>query len=151
MTPKQQRRLVFTIALLIGSALIIGLVIYAVRDNADLFMTPKDVKASPPPVGATFRLGGMVKVGTFIREEGELDVEFVLTDYEHEVKVVYNKILPDLFREEQGIIALGSLNAEGAFVAQDVLAKHDENYMPKELYDAMKSEHSESTQGKMTP
>ena len=151
MTPKQQRRLVFTSALVLGSAIVIGLFAFAIRDNANLFMTPVDVHAGKAPPGTTFRLGGMVKVGSFKREEGELEVEFILTDYEAEIKVTYNKILPDLFREEQGIIALGQLNDDMVFVAQEVLAKHDENYMPKEVYDAMKNKSPEHNQEKAMP
>ena len=115
-----------------------GLILFALSKSINLYYTPKQVVAGEVPKGATFRLGGMVKKESLHHSKQKLAVSFVLTDLNHhEVTVKYAGILPDLFREGQGIVAQGKLNASGQMVAQEVLAKHDENYMPKAAKDAL--------------
>ena len=96
-------------------------------------------KSGEAPVGHPFRLGGLVTIGSVQRVPGELDVSFVLTDLKHDIKVAYSGILPDLFREGQGIIAHGTLGTDGVFHADEVLAKHDESYTPPEVEGALKA------------
>ena len=110
----------------------------ALRENINLFFSPTQVKAGEAPQQASFRLGGMVVEGSVRRPDADLSVEFVLTDTVEQVTVTYKGILPDLFREGQGIVTQGMLNNNGIFEAKQVLAKHDENYMPPEVADALK-------------
>lgn len=136
MTRKQKRLgLIGVIGAVLISAVL--LVLFALRDEIVFFYSPTEViiegKAAP---GQRFRLGGLVKEGT-IEKSGDT-VSFVITDTEHEMPVVFVGILPDLFREGQGVIAEGSLAGDGKFSAETVLAKHDENYMPKEVADTLK-------------
>jgi cytochrome c-type biogenesis protein CcmE len=97
------------------------------------------------PTDSLFKLGGMVREGSLVREEGKLEVEFVLTDYENDVKVRYNGILPDLFKEKQAAVTKGRLGTDGVFVAEEVLAKHDESYMPPEVAESLKKEAKSTT------
>src|SRR5690606_11465911 len=99
--------------------------------------SPSEVRAGQAPADRVFRIGGMVPEGSFKRASGSLEAQFVLTDYKDQVTVRYTGVLPDLFREGQGIVARGRLNADGVFIAEEVLAKHDENYMPPEVADAL--------------
>ena len=119
------------------SSAAIGLVVYALRGNINLFFPPADVAAGKAPVGQPIRVGGMVVDGSVQRSDDSLEVRFELTDYQATVPVVYEGILPDLFGEGQGAVASGELNAEGVLQATEVLAKHDENYMPPEVADAL--------------
>ena len=137
MTPKH-RRLVIVLAglLLVGGAA--ALVLTALRENIVFFHAPSDIAADPPPVGRAIRLGGLVEDGSVERDVDGLTVRFRVTDIDHAVPVVYKGILPDLFREGQGVVTEGSLNEDGLFQASEVLAKHDENYMPPEVADALK-------------
>ncbi len=134
MKPRHQR-----MALILGGLLSIGLAAYfvlnAFQNNLVFFFTPSQVVAGEAPQTRVFRIGGMVKTGTVKREN--LTVNFVVTDTVREVAVTYTGILPDLFREGKGVVAEGKLNAAGAFVASEVLAKHDENYMPPEAKHAL--------------
>jgi cytochrome c-type biogenesis protein CcmE len=107
------------------------------------FFSPSEVAAGEVPVNQTFRLGGLVVPGTVNRPDEGLTIEFALTDNAEMVTVQYTGILPDLFREGQGIVSKGKLGSNGVFVADEVLAKHDENYMPPEVADAMKQVHAE--------
>ncbi len=133
---KQQRlALVLLVLLLIGGAT--GLVLAALRDKVAFFVSPSDVAAQRFDPGKRFRLGGLVVDGS-IRRDAEGTVHFAVTDTAQQVEVVYKGLLPDLFRDGQGVVAQGSLRADGTFEAAEVLAKHDENYMPKEVADALK-------------
>lgn len=126
--------LLFIISIL---ALVTGLVLYALRQNISLFYTPTQIVNGEASSKHTIRLGGMVVKGSIVRASKGLAVQFKLTDFKQTVTVNYEGILPDLFREEQGIVALGELSPDGQFKAQEVLAKHDANYMPPEVKDAL--------------
>ncbi|MEO9341112.1 cytochrome c maturation protein CcmE [Mesorhizobium sp. SB112] len=115
-----------------------GLTFYALGQKASYFYMPSDVYAATLEPGQRIRLGGLVEKGSISRGEGT-HVAFVVTDTDQTVKVTYNGILPDLFREEQGVITEGSFGADGTFTADSVLAKHDETYMPKEVADGLKA------------
>jgi cytochrome c-type biogenesis protein CcmE len=129
---RRQRRLLGVAALALGVGLAAALTLTAFRKNLMSFYTPTDLVASPVPAGAKLRLGGLVETGSLKRAAG-LRVDFVVADCTHKVPVRYEGLLPDLFREGQGIVATGSMNAEKVFVADEVLAKHDENYMPPQV------------------
>ncbi len=136
MTRKQKRLAVIGSGLaILGAAA--GLVLFALRQEIVFFRTPSDLVEQKVAVGTRLRLGGLVEKGTVVRGQGT-DVTFVVTDTIKTVKVIYTGILPDLFREGQGVVAEGALASEGLFVADTVLAKHDENYMPKEVADSLK-------------
>src|SRR5690606_4667705 len=140
MTPRRRRMMLVGLILLgVGSAVAFGL--SAFQQNLLYFYSPSDVHAGLAPADRVFRVGGMVPEGSFKRESGSLEAKFVLTDYQHEVTVSYTGVLPDLFREGQGIIARGRLNDQGLFIAEEVLAKHDENYMPPEVAAALGVKH----------
>lgn len=113
------------------------LVLNAFRSNLVFFFTPTQVAAGEAPTGKTFRIGGMVKEGSVQRQPDGLTVRFVVTDTANEFPVAYTGILPDLFREGKGVVAQGKLGADGLFTASEVLAKHDENYMPPEAQHAV--------------
>ena len=135
---RKHRRLVIILAglLLVGGAA--ALVLTALRENIVFFHAPSDIAADPPPVGRAIRLGGIVEEGSVERDADGLTVRFRVSDFEHAIPVVYSGILPDLFREGQGVVTEGALGADGSFRANEVLAKHDENYMPPEVADALK-------------
>jgi cytochrome c-type biogenesis protein CcmE len=114
------------------------------NENILFYYSPTQVAAGEPPEGRRFRVGGLVVPGSVQREEGNMEVRFVLTDNAQTVDVVYSGILPDLFREGQGIIAHGELTNPGVFTADEVLAKHDENYMPPEVAQSLKKTHGNS-------
>ncbi|HEY0941997.1 MAG TPA: cytochrome c maturation protein CcmE [Steroidobacter sp.] len=140
MTPRRRRMaLVALIVLGVGAAATFALT--AFQENLLYFYSPSDVSAGKAPLDRVFRVGGMVPEGSFSREPGSLEAHFVLTDYEHTVKVSYTGVLPDLFREGQGVIARGRMGSDGVFVAEEVLAKHDENYMPPDVADTLKKQH----------
>ncbi len=133
MNPKRKQRLIAVGFVVAGLAVAVGLLLFALRENINLFYPPDAIVAGKAPVGVTIRAGGMVLDGSLVRGD-DLDVSFVVSDLAgHEVPVRYRGILPDLFREGQGVIATGKLGDDGVFVAEEVLAKHDENYMPPEL------------------
>ena len=138
MNPKRKKRLVIIVAILFGSAAVIGLVLYALQQNINLYYAPTQIAAGEAPVNQRIRIGGMVVENSVQRSQDSLHVKFTLTDYGQTVAVDYTGILPDLFREGQGIIAQGKLDANGVFQADEVLAKHDENYMPPEVADSLK-------------
>ena len=131
---KRQNRMVLVALLVLGVSLTGYFGIKAFNDNLLYFFTPTDVLENKAPLGKSFRLGGLVVTGSVIRED--MNVTFSLTDNNKTIKVSYEGILPDLFREGQGIVATGSLNQD-LFIANTVLAKHDENYMPPEVADAL--------------
>jgi cytochrome c-type biogenesis protein CcmE len=123
--------------MLIGLGLTTALALMAFNENMMFFYSPTEVKAGNAPVNHDFRLGGLVVEGSVRREPNSLTVMFDLTDNTETITVSYDGILPDLFREGQGIIARGQLNEDGVINASEVLAKHDENYMPPEVSDAL--------------
>jgi cytochrome c-type biogenesis protein CcmE len=137
MSPKKQRRLAFAGALLLSGVFAAVLVVFALRDNVLFFYSPSDLATRPVPAGQSFRIGGLVENGSVVREQG-LNVRFVVTDGKNSVPVRYSGVLPDLFREGQGVVALGTREPDGTFAAREVLAKHDETYMPPEVVDALK-------------
>lgn len=137
MTPTRKRRLFWLLAMLSGLALAVALVLFALSQNINLFYTPTQVAKGEAPKSVTFRLGGMVVKGSVQRATTDLNVSFALTDTLSTVKVHYQGILPDLFREGQGIVADGVMATDGSFTAKQVLAKHDENYMPPEVTEAL--------------
>lgn len=137
MTPPRRRKLfivLFSLSIL-GAAL--GLVLYALRQNISLFYTPTQVLSGQAPLNHTIRVGGMVEKGSIVRAKDSLAVRFKVTDYEHTLSVCYEGILPDLFRDEQGIVAEGELLDKQTLRAVRVLAKHDANYMPPEVKAAL--------------
>ena len=138
MTPRQQR-MALVGAVVVGVALATALAVNAFRQNLLFFFSPSQVVAAVAPADRNFRLGGLVEKGSLKREDDGLTVHFMVTDMVKTVPVVYTGILPDLFREGQGIVAMGKLRKDGTFVAEEVLAKHDENYMPPEVADALKT------------
>jgi cytochrome c-type biogenesis protein CcmE len=134
---KRQRLLLVVVALvLLGGAT--GLVLLALSDSVAFFVTPTEIATRKVDVGRRFRLGGLVVPGSVERSGADGMVAFALTDQVHEVRVRYQGLLPDLFREGQGIVAQGGLGEDGVFVASEVLAKHDENYMPREVAEALR-------------
>lgn len=138
MTPARKKRLSLIVLMVFGVAVGVGFALKALNENIMFFFSPADIQAGKAPANKDFRVGGVVVEGTVDRPGEGLTVVFDLTDNQSVVKVKYTGILPDLFREGQGIIANGRLNNSGEFIAQEVLAKHDENYMPTEVMDAMK-------------
>jgi len=134
MTPRQ-KRLAFIVGGVASLGVATALVLNAFQSNLVFFFTPSQIAAGEAPKDRTFRIGGMVKAGSVQRKD--LTVNFVVTDTVQETPVTYTGILPDLFREAKGVVAQGRLNADGLFVANEVLAKHDENYMPPEAQHAV--------------
>jgi cytochrome c-type biogenesis protein CcmE len=130
-------------------ALATALVLNAFRSNLVFFFTPTQVAAREAPVGRTFRIGGMVESGSLARDADGLTVHFRVTDTAKTVPVVYKGILPDLFKEGKGVVAQGRLGPNGEFTASEVLAKHDENYMPPEAAHAM--EQAQKAQKTLVP
>ncbi len=147
MNPRRKKRLTIVLSVLAGIGLIIGLVLYALSQNIDLFYTPyeiahgKDDTGVKPTIGQRIRVGGLVVTGSVKRNPDSLHVEFDLTNKGESITVQYDGLLPDLFREGQGIIANGSLTSAKVLEASEVLAKHDENYMPKEIADSLDKSH----------
>lgn len=139
MTPARKKRLGLIILMVTGIAIALSFALKSLDENIMFFFSPSEVAEGKAPQDRLFRMGGMVVDGSVSRPGEGLTVMFDLTDNAENVTVQYTGILPDLFREGQGIIANGKLNSEGAFVAQEVLAKHDENYMPPEVAAAMKA------------
>jgi cytochrome c-type biogenesis protein CcmE len=135
--PVRKQRLTIVLFITIFSSLAVGLVVYGLRGNINLFFPPADIVAGKAPVGSPIRLGGMVVEGSLIRSTDSLRVQFDVTDYAATVTTVYEGILPDLFAEGQGVVAAGVLDEQGVLQASEVLAKHDENYMPPEVADAL--------------
>ncbi|RUW66432.1 MULTISPECIES: cytochrome c maturation protein CcmE [unclassified Mesorhizobium] len=135
---RKQKRLSVIVAGLTFLAAATGLTFYALGQKASYFYMPGDLATATVEPGQRIRLGGLVEKGTIVRGQGAT-VAFSVTDKQKSVKVTYTGILPDLFREEQGVITEGSFGADGIFVADSVLAKHDERYMPKEVADGLKA------------
>lgn len=140
MNPVRRRRLVFVGLLVLAAAIAAALIAMALQRNVNYLYTPTDVLKGEAGGHARFRLGGMVAAGSFKRAQGSMEAHFDVDDGDAHLPVVYTGILPDLFREKQAVIATGSMK-DGVFVADQVLAKHDENYMPKEVADKMSEAH----------
>lgn len=137
MHPIRKKRLTIVLFLLAGLSVAVALTTYALRQNINLFYDPSQISAGEAPVDVRIRAGGMVEEGSVVRDTESLKVAFRVTDYSASVPVEYVGILPDLFAEGQGIVAMGRLDNKGRFIADQVLAKHDENYMPPEVSDAL--------------
>ena len=133
MNPIRKQRLYALIAILIGSLLATWLVVSALSENMNLFYSPTEIKEANLDQGTLIRAGGMVKAGSIIKSKDSLDVSFTVTDYQNDLLIKYEGILPDLFAENAGVVVRGNLTPEGDFLAIEVLAKHDENYMPPEV------------------
>ena len=133
MNPVRKQRLYALIAILIGSLLATWLVVSALSENMNLFYSPTEIKEANLNQDTLIRAGGMVKAGSIIKSKDSLDVSFTVTDYQNDLLIKYKGILPDLFAENAGVVVRGNLTPEGDFLAIEVLAKHDENYMPPEV------------------
>jgi len=138
MTPTRRRRLYWVLGILAGVAIAGTLALQAFRSNVMFFFDPSQIVAGEVKQGQRFRMGGMVEKGSLVRQAGSLDVRFAVTDFKQTVHVRYSGVLPDLFREGAGVVAHGRLGADGDFVADEVLAKHDEKYMPPEVARSLK-------------
>ncbi|SFK97532.1 cytochrome c maturation protein CcmE [Lysobacter sp. cf310] len=140
MNPTRRRRLLWVLALVAASGIAVTLVAMALQRNVAYLYTPSEVLRGEAGDHARFRLGGMVAANSFQRASGSLEAHFRVTDGDAEMPVVYTGILPDLFREKQAVVATGRMQG-GRFVAEEILAKHDETYMPKEVADKMGMAH----------
>ena len=137
MRKNKQKKIVVILLLLSVSAVIIGLVLYALNQNINLYFTPEKAFLGEAPLNKTIKLGGMVKENTILKKQN-LDIEFVVTDFSKDILVKYHGILPDLFKEKQGVVMIGELRDNKTFFASQVLAKHDEKYMPREVAESLK-------------
>lgn len=147
MKPHRRNRLIMVAVLVLASGGAVAMAMMALNENINLFYAPIDIVEGRAPQDRLIRAGGMVVNGSVIRSTEDLSVRFVISDTASaEVPIEYNGILPDLFREGQGIIAKGKLNADGVFMAEEVLAKHDENYMPPEVADAVADAHKKAAE-----
>jgi cytochrome c-type biogenesis protein CcmE len=139
MTPARKRRLYLVLGILAGVGIAGALALTAFKKNVMFFYDPSQVAAGQVKPGERFRLGGMVEKGSVQRTPGSLEVRFVVTDFAHNLPVKYDKVLPDLFREGQGVVAHGRIDKDGVFIADEVLAKHDEKYMPPQVAKSLKN------------
>lgn len=153
MHPKRKQRLILVLFLVFGFSIVLGLALYALSENINLFYNPTQIANGEAPEGSRIRAGGMVVEGSVSRDSVTLANKFSLTDYNATINVEFIGILPDLFREGQGIVALGKLNAENILIADEVLAKHDENYMPPEVAESLQHQKTDDykTQDYKTP
>ncbi len=145
MHPVRKKRLILIGLMVTGVSIAVGFALNAFNQNLMFFYAPSEVIAGEAPADHPFRLGGLVTVGSVQRLPNGLTTRFEVTDNVKTVAIEYTGILPDLFREGQGIVAHGRLNAGGTFIADEVLAKHDENYMPPEVAASLKKAHDEAT------
>ena len=141
MNPTRKRRLIIVALVVAAAALAVGLGVYALQQNMNYLLTPSQVQSGQASSYKTFRLGGMVKAGSIQRSKDTLEVTFTVVDASGAMPVEYTGILPDLFRDDQSVIATGHMD-NARFIATEVLAKHDETYMPKELKEAMAKAHA---------
>ena len=146
MHPQRKKRLQLILFMLVGLGGAVALMTFALRQNIDLFVTPTQIDAGEIPQGQTIRAGGLVVEGSVERSAEGLGVSFRLTDGAAEVTVEFEGILPDLFREGQGIVALGKVDDRRVILASEVLAKHDENYMPPEVQHALEQAHKDGVE-----
>ena len=136
MKPRQQRMALIA-GVLVGVAVAVGFGVRAFQENLSYYFSPSDVTAGKAPAARSFRLGGMVVNDSVQRAPGSLTIDFTVTDFASTVPVRYTGVLPDLFKEGKGVVVSGQVDADGRFVAQEVIAKHDENYMPPPVKDAL--------------
>lgn len=146
---KKKRRVQIIVVAALALALSTGLIGYAMRDGINFFRSPSQVRADPPAANEVFRLGGMVEEGTLVRGQGH-EIAFRVTDFCESVEVRYSGILPDLFGENEGTVATGRL-VEGVFVASEILAKHDETYMPREVAESLNGDAGQTASGAARP
>lgn len=145
MMKSRKKRLIFVVIGLVGVGLAGWLILTALQSNLNYFYSPKEIVAGKTtkgkiiPKGELMRIGGMVEEGSLVRKDGELALSFVVTDMEAKVTVRYNGILPDLFKDGSGTVVKGRLQEDGVFLAEEVLAKHDEDYIPPEIAESMKA------------
>jgi cytochrome c-type biogenesis protein CcmE len=135
--PVRKKRLYIVLAIIAGVGIAVALALSALQQNINLFYTPTQIANGEAPQDTRIRAGGLVEEGSVKRSSDSLDTDFVVTDGAKSVTIRYSGILPDLFREGQGIVAMGKLDASGVLIADEVLAKHDENYMPPEVMQAL--------------
>ncbi|MBS0358883.1 MAG: cytochrome c maturation protein CcmE [Proteobacteria bacterium] len=147
MTLHQRRKLYFIILMIFSITIATGLILFALRQNINLFYTPTQLVSGEAPQGRMIRIGGLVEKNSVVRSKTDLTVIFRLTDLDKAVEVRYQGILPDLFREGQGIVVQGKLNNQHQFIAEQVLAKHDANYMPSEVKAALKDRYKKDGYG----
>lgn len=149
MTPTRKKRLLALLIIFIGVGIATALILTAFKENILLYKSPSEVHKGDYPKARNFRIGGMVKKGSIVKSTTSLDVSFVVTDYAKDIAVQYNGLLPDLFRDDQGVVAIGNLDEDNVFHAEEILAKHDENYMPPEVADSLeKAKKSSDYKGK---
>lgn len=151
MKPQRKKRLGIILFIAAGLSVAVGLTLFALSQNIDLFYTPTQVAQGEVNPGQRIRIGGMVKEGSVMSAQDSLRVEFAATDYAHDVPIHYEGILPDLFREGQGVVVEGSINSAGVFQASRVLAKHDENYMSPEVKAALDASGASSANHQLQP
>jgi cytochrome c-type biogenesis protein CcmE len=147
MNPIRKKRLTLIGLMVAGIGVAAWLALNAFDENLMFFFSPSEVAEGKAPTAHPFRIGGLVATDSVKRKEDGLTTSFTVTDNAKSVTVEYTGILPDLFREGQGIVAMGQLNTEGVFIASEVLAKHDENYMPPEVAESLKTAHDEGVAG----
>jgi len=140
---RRSRRVMFVSTILILISLLFVLFIQTFSDNLLFYRSPSQIKAGNIPDGYIFRVGGVVLENSIVRYEETTKIDFIITDFSNDLKITYTGILPDLFREGQGVVMRGKINNDGIFVAEEVLAKHDETYMPPELTDSLQINESE--------
>ena len=143
MHPIRRQRLIAVIFIVVAASIAAGLLAYALRENINLFYAPAQIVSGEAPTGVRIRVGGMVVPGSVSRSQESLEARFAVTDGKGQVEVTYTGILPDLFGENEAAVASGVLREDGLFEASEVLAKHDENYTPPEVADAMNKAHGE--------
>jgi cytochrome c-type biogenesis protein CcmE len=146
MHPKRKNRLILILFMVVGLGAAVGLMMFSLSQNIDLFMTPTQIANGEVRPGQTIRAGGLVVAGSVMRSDDGLNVSFAITDGAVNVTVEYEGILPDLFREGQGIVAMGKVDSRKVMIASEVLAKHDEEYMPPEVQYALDSAHKEGVE-----
>ena len=140
MNPVRKQRVYALVAILIGSLLSTWLIVSALSQNMNLFYSPTEIKSQNIDLNALIRAGGMVKEGSIVKDTETLNVSFTVTDYQNDLVINYKGILPDLFEENAGVVVRGNLDVDGTFNAIEVLAKHDENYMPPEVANLINKE-----------
>lgn len=151
MHPERRKRLILVAFIVSVSAIAIGLSAFALRDNINLFYAPTAIASGEAPRDVRIRAGGMVVPGSVVRDTQSLAVTFRITDGEEEIEVEYSGILPDLFAENEAAVVTGIVNQDGRFMAGEVLAKHDETYMPVEVEEAMQQAHDRRDAGSTAP
>lgn len=143
MNNARQKKMIWVVAILLGAVIAVSLILYAIRQQTDYYFDPTMISQGKAPESKRIRAGGMVVAGSVKRDPNDpVNIQFSITDFKSTVPVRYRGVLPDLFAENSGVVATGELN-DGVFVASEVLAKHDENYMPPEVAKSLKQEHKE--------